>query len=183
MRDTALLVIDLQRAAFDGERCPPIDRPQTLVDKAARLVSAAHEGGAPVVFIQHCEGAGQPFEEGSPHWELHEVLMPQPNDTLMRKYASSAFEGTDLAKRLQDLGAQQLVLCGLQSEFRVQNTARSALEAGFAVVIAQDGHGTWPSKTETASEISERINRELQSSGVHLKSTADLVRSLREARN
>ena len=177
MRDTALLVIDLQRAAFDGERCPPIDRPQTLVDKAARLVSAAHEGGAPVVFIQHCEGAGQPFEEGSPHWELHEVLMPQPNDTLMRKYASSAFEGTDLAKRLQDLGAQQLVLCGLQSEFCVQNTARSALEAGFAVVIAQDVHGTWPSKTETASEISERINRELQSSGVHLKSTADLVRS------
>ena len=182
MTDTALLVIDIQRAAFDGERCTPIDRPQALVDNALSLVRAAHDAGAPVVFIQHCEGAGEPFEEGSPHWELHEALTPQPNDTVLRKYASSAFEGTDLAKRLEVLGARQLVLCGLQSEFCIQNTAKSALTEGFAVVIAQDGHSTWPSKAESANGISERINRELEARGAKLRSTADLVRSLREAR-
>jgi nicotinamidase-related amidase len=179
---TALLVIDVQRAAFDGERCPPIDQPQRLVTNAVSLVNAAHEAGAPIVFIQHCEGAGEPFEEGSPHWELHEALVPLRNDTLLRKYASSAFEGTSLGKTLEGFDVRELVLCGLQSEFCVQNTARSALGAGFTVVIAQDGHGTWPSKTESASEISERINRELESRGAQLKSTADLVRSLRETR-
>jgi nicotinamidase-related amidase len=44
MKNTALLVIDIQRGAFDGERCSPIDRPQTLVENARGLVSAARAG-------------------------------------------------------------------------------------------------------------------------------------------
>jgi hypothetical protein len=37
MNSTVLIVIDIQRGAFDGERCTPIDRPQALVDHAVSL--------------------------------------------------------------------------------------------------------------------------------------------------
>jgi nicotinamidase-related amidase len=182
MTHTALLVIDLQRGAFDGVRCPPIDRADTLIDNAVRLVDAAREANAPIVFIQHCDVAGEVFEENTPYWALHQALLPRPEDTLLSKYASSAFEGTGLAQTLRGLGAQRLLLCGLQSEFCISNTAKSALAEGFSVVLAQDGHSTWPSNGETAAEISEQVNTKLQALGAVLGSTQDLARSLREAR-
>src|SRR2546426_3236934 len=90
MNSTALLVIDIQRGAFDGQRCSPIDRPDLLIEHAASLISAARAGSAPVVFIQHCDGADQVFEEGTAHWELHERLTPRDGDVVMKKYESSA---------------------------------------------------------------------------------------------
>src|ERR1022692_2615092 len=141
MSSTALLVIDVQRSAFDGVFFPPIDRPEDLVSNARLLVDAAHHSGTPVIFVQHCEGVGQPFEVGMPHWEFHDKLtqiagdliirksqvgMPHwefhdkltqiAGDLIIRKYASSAFEKTDLNAKLRALGVRDLVVCGLQSE-------------------------------------------------------------------
>ena len=180
MKNAALLVIDIQRGAFDGERCAPIDRPETFVENALQLIGAARGSGTPVVFVKHCDSAGEVFEEGSPHWELHESLVPQTGDKVLKKYASSAFEGTDLATALEEVHVKDLVLCGLQSEFCVSNTANSALAMGFAVFVAQDAHRTWPSKTEPAFAISERVNQELKARGASLAPTAALARSLRE---
>lgn len=182
MPRTALLVIDVQRGAFDGARCEPIADAQRLVDHCVALVGAAREAAVPIVFIQHCDEAGQAFEEGSPHWELHESLQPLAGDKRVKKHESSAFDGTDLAGLLDGLRAEQLVVCGLQSEFCVFNTSRSALEKGFVLVVAEDGHSTWPSKAETANAISARINQDLQHRGAELRSTADIARSWREAR-
>jgi nicotinamidase-related amidase len=47
---------------------------------------------------------------------------------------------------------------------------------------AFDGHRTWPSKTEPAFAISERVNQELKARGASLASTAALAQSLREPR-
>jgi len=182
VKNAALLVIDIQRGAFDGERIPRIDRAETLVESATALIDAARTGGTPIVFIQHCDGAGDVFEEGSPHWELHEALAPRPGDEILKKYASSAFEGTNLGARLERIDVNELVLCGLQSEFCISNTATSALAKGFSVLIAQDGHCTWPSKTESAVAICRRVNDDLKARGAALASTSALVGSLREPR-
>jgi nicotinamidase-related amidase len=180
MTQTALLVIDLQRGAFDGVRCPPVDSAVGLIDNAARLVRAARAGGTPIVFIQHCED-GQVFEMGTPHWELHEALAPQRDDRFVAKRESSAFDGdTKLSEMLEELQARQLVLCGLQSEFCVSNTARSALARGFDVVVAQDAHGTWPSDGQTASAIAWKANADLSRAGAQLRSTEELERALRD---
>jgi nicotinamidase-related amidase len=182
MNKNALLVIDIQRGAFDAKRCPPIDSPERLVGNARRLIDAARAGGRPIVFIQHCENVpGEPFEEGTEHWELHEALVPARGDTVLRKYASSSFEGTDLDGRLKDKGIEALTLCGLQSEFCVTNTARSALGLGYAVSVADDGHGTWPSNGRSADEIREEVNAKLAAAGAQVSSTDALSAALRGA--
>ena len=178
MKRTALLVIDLQRGAFDGMRWSVISEPDRLIGNALALVKAARRSSMPIIFIQHCEGAGEVFEEGSVHGQLHESLAPLPNEKVLKKHASSAFENTDLEATLKNLEAEEVVLCGLQSEFCISNTAKSALKLGFGVVVATDGHSTWPSKNESASAISARVNDELQAAGVTLRSTAELVGSL-----
>jgi nicotinamidase-related amidase len=176
---TALLVIDLQRGAFDGVRWHAISEPERLLGNALALLDAARSTATPVIFVRHCDKTpGELFEEGSVQAELHESLAPRPGETVLKKYASSAFENTDLESTLRTLAAQELVLCGLQSEFCVSNTAKAALGLGFQVTIASDGHGTWASQDEPARAISDRANTELQSLGATVQPTADVLRRL-----
>ena len=179
MPSTALLVIDIQRGAFDGVRCPVIDRAAALVANASALLAAARAAGSPVVFIQHLDEPGGAFEQDTPHGEFHADLSPQPGEAVVRKLASSAFENTELAATLQRLDAQQLVLCGLQSEFCVCNTGKAALALGYGVRVAQDGHSTWPSRGRSSQDISDAVNAELLSLGAELASTASLATLLR----
>jgi nicotinamidase-related amidase len=182
MSRTALLVIDIQRGAFDGVRCPPMDSPERLVRHAGRLLQAAREGGHHVVFVRHCDEAGAPFEDGTPHGELHDSLVPAAGDIVLKKQQSSAFDGTDLQKQLEERRITGLVLCGLQSEFCVSNTARSALALGLQVQVASDGHGTWPSEGRSAEEISAQVNQQLAEAGALLASTDELAAQLAEPR-
>lgn len=174
---TALVVIDLQRGAFDGVRWRPIDAADRLIGHATALVDAARAAGAPVLFVRHCEGAGALFEDGTPQGELHEALVPQPGEPVVKKTASSAFENTDLQALLDYVGARRLVLCGLQSEFCISNTASAALALGYDVTIAHDAHGTWSTDAEPAGAISARVNAALQARGAGLQSTETLVHS------
>ena len=180
MPTTALLVIDIQRGAFDGVRCPPIDRADTLVGNAASLVAAARDAGLPIVFVQHCEGAGEPFEEGSPHGEFVEALSPQPGDTVIRKRASSAFENTALGATLAQWGVDEIAVCGLQSEHCVSNTSKSALALGLRV--AQDGHGTWPWQGRSSQDIAAAANADLAALGAQLEPSVELAATLRSLR-
>lgn len=182
MQTTALLVIDVQRGAFDGVRCPPIDSPDRLVRNANALVDAARAGGKHVVFVQHCDEPDQAFEEGTDHWLLHESFAPAPADSVIKKHASSSFEGTDLDARLKALGIDELVVCGLQSEFCVSNTTRSALQLGYKVRVARDGHSTWPSEGRSAAEIEADVNSRLGQAGARLEGTDGLALALRLAR-
>ena len=182
MPNTALLIIDVQRGAFDGVLHSPINQPDTLIESATRLLNAARSGGAPVVFIQHCDGPGELFAVDTPQWALHEALVLQPGEAVVQKRASSAFEDTDLAQVLADMNADSLVLCGLQSEFCVSNTAKSALTNGFKVTIAQDGHSTWPSGERSADAIKAQVNAALAAAGAELETVDDLVAALRVAK-
>ena len=134
MPNTALLIIDVQRGAFDGVLHPPINQPDVLIDSAARLLNAARSGGAPVVFIQHCEGPGKLFTEGTPQWALHGALLPQAGEAIVHKRASSAFEDTDLAQVLANMKADSLVI-GLASRsyfgHLLRSGARIFLYEGF----------------------------------------------------
>ena len=181
MPSTALLIIDVQRGAFDGVLHAPIHQPDTLIDSASRLLNAARSGGVPVVFIQHCEGPGELFTVDTPQWALHEALVPQANEAVVQKRASSAFEDTNLAQVLADMKAVSLVLCGLQSEFCVSNTAKSALTNGFKVTIAQDGHSTWPSGERSADAIKAQVNAALAVAGAELETVNNLVGALQVA--
>ena len=182
MKNAALLVIDIQRGAFDGERCAPIDRPATLVESALELIGAARASGTPVVFVKHCDGAGEVFEEGSSHWELHESLVPQTGDKVLKKYASSAFEGTDLATALEEGSCERA--CALRFAKRVLRFQHCKLRLGHGVCGVHSPRRSpyMASKTKPAFAISERVNQELKARGASLASTAALAQSLREPR-
>lgn len=174
----ALLVIDVQRGAFDGLRCPPIAHAESLVANTLALLAAARATATPVVFVQHLGLPGDAFAAGEPGGALHESLAPRRGEPVVQKRHSSGFEETKLAATLDAVRARELLVCGLQSEQCVFNTSAAALEAGYRVVLASDGHATWPTPSEPASAVSARINRALRERGARLATTAELVARL-----
>lgn len=177
---TALVLVDVQTAAFGGAGIPPMHQADRLLQNTLALLRHARRSGIPVVHIQHCGDPGTAFAEGAPGWAILPAVSPMREEALVRKRARNAFESTDLDKVLRRLGARRIIVAGLQSELCVAATCRGALELGYEVQLAQDGHSTWPDRTRTASEIIAGENDALSAEGVVLRTTANLVERLRE---
>lgn len=82
---------------------------------------------------------------GSSGAQLHVSLPAQRVDLIVDKGQDrategySAFEGTDLRRRLVDRGIDELTVCGLATDYCVKNTALDAARAGFAVHVDRRG--------------------------------------------
>lgn len=159
---TALLVIDVQQALCAGEWAAfDIDR---VVDRINGVAARARAAGAPVVYIQH-EEPDSPLAAGAEGWQLYGRLATQPSDPRVRKTATDSFHKTELQAVLQAHGVDQLVVCGLQSEFCVDSTVRGALAHGYPVTLVADGHSTVDNGVLTAAQISAHHNATLANVG------------------
>jgi len=169
----ALLIVDVQTALCQG-RYETHDR-AGVVARINALSNAWRAAGRPVVFIQH-EEPGSEFARGGPDWQLWRELAITPQDLVSAKTRRDAFEGTELHPRLQALGVDAVVVCGMQSEFCVNSTARGAHGHGYAVTVVADGHTTLPDPGRTAPEITAAINAGLaELPGLKLAPAAALV--------
>lgn len=154
----ALLVIDLQRAMCSGEYAmADID---AVTDRINTLAEQARAAGAPVVLIQHEEPEG-PLRFDAEGWQLSERFAAGPDDLRVRKTTPDSFHRTDLQRVLKERGVDRLVLCGLQSDFCVDSTARSALAHGYPVVLAADAHATMDNGVLSAAQIVAHHNATL----------------------
>lgn len=155
---TALLVIDVQQALCTGpyaafEAAPMIDRINAVAERA-------RAARVPVLFIQH-EEDGSDLEFDSPGWQLAQGLVVLGGDILVRKTAPDSFHQTTLDAALRQLAIDNLVICGLQSEYCVDSTTRRALALGYQVVLVADGHSTMDNEILSAAQISAHHTRTL----------------------
>ncbi len=147
---SALLIIDVQNLLCIGQwAAHDIDNVIRRINAVAEKARAA---GAPVVVIQHEEANG-PLQYGSAGWQLAQSLQVRADDLRLRKTASDSFHKTDLHALLQARGVDQLIVCGLQSDFCVDTTVRRALALGYAVTLVSDAHSTLNNGVLTAEQI------------------------------
>lgn len=147
---SAVLVIDVQQGLCEGEGaafdCLGTIRRINQVTRKGRLVQA------PVIFVQHESDSGY-LEHGTPDWQLANGLEVQPNDIKLRKTTPDAFLRTNLEALLRSAGIQQLVICGMHSEFCVDTTTRRALALGFPVILVADGHTSAGNQAISAEQV------------------------------
>lgn len=155
---TALLVIDMQQALCSGDE-EAFDI-KDMIKRVNVLIANAKIGGATVIFIQHEEEEGG-LRVHSEGWQLVQGLTVADGDIRVRKATPDAFHQTELGAVLERLGATQLVVCGLQTDFCVDTTVRRALALGYPVVLAGDAHSTIDNGVLTAAQIIAHHNRTL----------------------
>lgn len=137
MKNAAVLVIDVQQGLCVGPDAA-YDCAGTI-ERINTVTRQARSAQVPVVFVQHESAAGM-LEHASANWQLAAGLEVMPGDIRLRKTTPDAFLRTDLHAILKERGVEELVVCGMHSEFCVDTTARKALALGYPVVLVSDAH-------------------------------------------
>ena len=163
----ALLVIDVQHGLFG--KATPIYQAAELLHNILALVDRAHGAGAPVVYIQHSDQKA--LVKDSSDWQLHPGLQPLPTDYRIDKLHGDAFQDTILDEALRARNVTRLVITGLVTQGCVRATCLGAVQLGYTVVLASDGHSTYSKQADT---LIEEWNQKLSARKVELKASSQI---------
>ncbi len=158
MSKTALLVIDVQRAFFDGDTIPAVYDGKQVLARISDVVQRARVAGLPLVYVQHAGGGGHPLEQGGNGWQIHPEVLPQEGDVIVAKTTPDSFYETSLKADLDALGAENLVVVGNQTDFCVDTTCRHARSLDYKVTLLKDAHSTWDNEHLKAQQIIDHHN-------------------------
>lgn len=141
MPNTALIVIDVQRALF--EPAPRPHEADQVLQRIHQLVRAARAAALPVLWVQHEDPRpDHALAHGCAGWAVHPAAGAEAQDVFIRKTTPDAFLRTGLADWLATRGIGHLVVCGYATEYCVDTTTRRAAGLGLAVTLAADAHTT-----------------------------------------
>ncbi|MFB8350653.1 isochorismatase family protein [Streptomyces niveus] len=149
----ALVVVDVQRAFFDGEGAVP--GAPAVREAVEGMLGRARESGVLVVHLQNDGAAGADDEAGTAGWELALSVVAGDREVVVRKRHDDGFAGTPLGGLLVGAGVKGIAVCGVMSEMCVSATARTALARGYRVVLPHDAHSTYDAPA--ADGISEAV--------------------------
>ncbi|MFZ1389824.1 MAG: cysteine hydrolase family protein [Thiolinea sp.] len=138
----ALLVIDIQNDYFPEGAFPLWNAEETL-QQIEKAIAQAQQAKIPVILIQHIadktKGISPFFNEGTQGVELHpRILKVAPSAPMVHKAFADSFEQTNLESTLQDLGATELLVCGMMTQNCVTHTAISKAAEKYQVSILSD---------------------------------------------
>ena len=138
----ALVIIDVQQGMFSDPAMQPFEGDATVA-RIRALLDRARNASLPVFFVQHDGGTGHPLARDSAGFAFHPSLTPHDGESVTIKTECNAFQGTGLAERLEASRISHLTVCGMQTQYCVDTFVRAAVEHGFEVCLAADGHTTF----------------------------------------
>lgn len=166
---TALVVIDVQQGAFNGDWAMPAAEQAALITACQQAIAWARAAGHTVLWVQHHEPGGPMDGAG---FAIDPRLAPADTEARLLKTEPSAFQNAATAALLA--GHERILLCGLQSECCVRATALAGHALGLPVAVIGDAHHTWPGEGRSAAEIRDAVNTELATAGIPLQLLTDL---------
>jgi len=155
MTTTALLLSDAQANKFAPE---PVYHGPELLACLQDLATRARAAGAPVIFVRHNGRPGDPDAPNTRGWEIHPALAVAANESIIDKHTPDAFYQTRLAGVLAEQGIGRLVIAGMQTEYGIDTTVRRARSLDYEVVLAADGHSTYPGALTAGQIIAHHNN-------------------------
>ena len=145
-KNTALVLIDLQKMIVSRQLAP--HSAETVLANSAKLVTAFHAAGLPVVGVNvipapRPEGwradATMPPMQFQPEWaEIVPEIQLNENDIRITKHTWNAFYNTNLDEEFKKRGITGIVLAGIASSIGVEGTARAAYERNYNITFVTD---------------------------------------------
>ena len=80
-------------------------------------------------------------------------LITKNNKKIVEKFYNSAFHKTDLNEYLTHKGVEQIILVGMQTEFCIDATLRSAFDLEYKVLIPRGANTTYDNDYMMAEQL------------------------------
>lgn len=152
-----LIVIDVQKGIVVDELC----NRDGLLANVAKLIETARENGVEVIYVQHDAGKGTGFSQGDEAFEIADAVAPKPGEKVFAKTINSAFGNKDFAAYLEASKEEDLMIVGLQTNFCIDATVKSAFERGYYVAVPENAHSTFDNTYMTGEITCAYYNREV----------------------
>ncbi|MBU1094230.1 MAG: cysteine hydrolase [Firmicutes bacterium] len=149
MNHTALIVVDLQNTLVELK---PFDF-DLVLSNIKLLIEANRAQNNLTIFIQHTEDGGDEFNEGSHGWDLYDQITPNSNELVMIKKFNSAFKNTQLNEYLHSNKISRLIIVGMQTEYCIDATIKSAFDLGYEIIIPEKTNTTFNNDLLSAIQI------------------------------
>lgn len=172
----ALILIDIQNDYFPGGRFE-LNQPDAAAQNAQRVLAYFRKKGLPIFHVQHINmNPGAPFFiADTVGVNIHTLVLPFPGERVIVKNTPDSFFNTDLLPLLNELGIEQLVICGMMSHMCVDTTVRSAKRLGFAIELLSDACATrdllWENAPIPAELVHAAFMAALQNTFADVKDT------------
>ena len=137
-----LLVIDIQNDYFADGAYPLWNAEETLT-RVEGAIQRAVAANVPVVLVRHVadtsQGPAPFFAPESRGAEVHpRILAAAPHAPVIAKSFADGFVGTTLEETLAQLGATELLVCGMMTQNCVTHTAISKSAEKYDVTVLVD---------------------------------------------
>ena len=135
-----LLVVDFQKALTEDDEL--YDRDMFL-KRTVRLIDVARKNKVEVIFFQHDAGPGSGFSVGDPDFEIDDRATPEKGEKVFVKTINSCFGNKDFTAYMNSLEDKRLMIVGLQTNWCIDATVKSAFERGFEVIVPEGTNSTF----------------------------------------
>jgi nicotinamidase-related amidase len=146
-----------------------------LVENLNKLIAKFRSASEPVVFVRHNEADEDGLNFGSDRWAVCSQLDAREDDIYVEKTHADSFYRTNLAEVLESLNVNSLVLAGLQTDFCVDSTCRSAFGRGYETTLVSDAHSTYDNQFMTAAETIAYHTNLIGGRFATLKATREII--------
>lgn len=140
----ALLLIDIQKAFLDEEYWGGNRNNKDAELISAKILSYWRENNLPLFHIRHSStDPNSKLHKSNKGFDFNENVIPLENEIVITKNVNSAFIGTDLKERLDELKITTLVIIGLTTNHCVSTTTRMAGNFEYETYIISDACATF----------------------------------------
>ena len=153
-----LLVVDFQKALTEDEE---LYNAKTLVERVVKLVDTARKNKVEVIFVQHDAGSGSGFSVGDTDFEIDGHVIPQRGEKVFVKTINSCFGNQDFKNYMYSLEDKRVMVVGLQTNWCIDATVKSAFERGFEVIVPEGTNSTFDNDYMTAETTYRYYNEEI----------------------
>ena len=152
-----LLVIDMQKALVVDE----LYDFEAFVERVAKLIDSARKNNVEVIYVRHDAGEGSGMSFGDDGFEIADQVHPAPGEKVYVKTINTCFGNRDFAGYIEKQEDKRLMIVGLQTNYCIDCTVKSAFERGFEVIIPEGTNSTFDNDYMSAETTYKYYNEDV----------------------
>ena len=115
----------------------------TFMDRTVRLIDTARKNKVEVIFVRHDAGPDSGMSAGDEDFEIIDEIKPKEGEKVFTKTINSCFGSKAFKEYVEKLEDKRLMIIGLQTNYCIDCTVKSAFERGFEVIIPEGTNSTF----------------------------------------
>ena len=152
-----LLVIDMQKGIVDED----LYAFDTFMDRTVRLIDVARKNNVEVIFVQHDAGKGSGLSVGDEAFGIIDRIRPMQDEKVFVKTINSCFGNKDFKQYMKSREDKRLMIVGLQTNYCIDATVKSAFERGYEVIIPEGTNSTFDNDYMTGETAVRYYNEDV----------------------